>query len=624
MNNVYILGGGVAGLSAAHELAERGFTLTVFERHDICGGKARSMKNTGSGTGGRADWPGEHGFRFFPGFYWHLSDTMSRIWFDQPNNIRVLDNLVPATEIGIAQENKQPFIIPAARPTTLPEWVKALSDFFQATSLGVPIPEAQFFLKQLLCFLGSGPTRRLQQLEGTPWWDYIGAASRSAQYQAIFGRGLSRSLVAMRPEKASTLTVMSMFVQIVLNIVEGKKADRVLNGPTSDVWIEPWVTQLKSNAHGSNVTILNNHDVQSVTFNPATRRVTSVDVKDAAGLVTSWGDPNDFYISALPIDIVKKTTVLSHALKLAAGLVRPVGTGEDGVDRLETDWMSGVLFYLNRNAAPLKGHVIYTNSTWSLTSVSQRQFWDQRPVAMGAFPWSQRGNGQAVDILSTIISAWDVQGNKAVLKAAKDCVKAEIYEETWQQLKAHLTLAGNGKLNDSDVVDTFLDPAITFDPITGIVKDSLEPLLINTANSRRHRPPAQTNLSNFFVASDYVATNTDLACMEAANEAARQAVNALLQQSGSAAPRCVITPLQEPDVFRFFQAMDELDYATNPAQDPLLCRVVPTLLQDFAGNLTPTPGGTPGGISGALLTQILLSVASVGLLAVIIYLLLSH
>ena len=33
----------------------------------------------GSGTGGRADLPAEHGFRFFPGFYRHLPDTMKRI-----------------------------------------------------------------------------------------------------------------------------------------------------------------------------------------------------------------------------------------------------------------------------------------------------------------------------------------------------------------------------------------------------------------------------------------------------------------------------------------------------------------------------------------------------------------
>ena len=76
MSTVYILGGGVAGLTAAHELAERGFDIVLFERHDICGGKARSMKNSAIG---RNDLPGEHGFRFFPGFYWHLNDTMRRI-----------------------------------------------------------------------------------------------------------------------------------------------------------------------------------------------------------------------------------------------------------------------------------------------------------------------------------------------------------------------------------------------------------------------------------------------------------------------------------------------------------------------------------------------------------------
>src|SRR5688572_1007650 len=64
---VAILGGGVAGLSAAHELADRGFAVTVYERKAL-GGKARSIPVPGSGTGGRPDLPAEHGFRFFPGF----------------------------------------------------------------------------------------------------------------------------------------------------------------------------------------------------------------------------------------------------------------------------------------------------------------------------------------------------------------------------------------------------------------------------------------------------------------------------------------------------------------------------------------------------------------------------
>jgi hypothetical protein len=41
-----------------------------------------------------------------------------------------------------------------------------------------------------------------------------------------------------------------------------------------------------------------------------------------------------------------------------------------------------------------------------------------------------------------------------------------------------------------------------------------------------------------FLAADYVRTDTDLACMEGANEAARRAVNALLDASSSQARRC--------------------------------------------------------------------------------------
>ncbi len=41
---VAILGGGVAGMSAAHELINRGYKVKVYERNKLyCGGKARSL-----------------------------------------------------------------------------------------------------------------------------------------------------------------------------------------------------------------------------------------------------------------------------------------------------------------------------------------------------------------------------------------------------------------------------------------------------------------------------------------------------------------------------------------------------------------------------------------------------
>src|SRR5271155_1166087 len=109
---VIILGGGVAGMSAAHELIERGFEVVVLERRYVAGGKARSLRVT-------PDGPGEHGFRFFPGFYKHVIDTMRRIpSFD---GRMVADHLVPTTRIGITQYGKPMFEMPARFPRTTPD-----------------------------------------------------------------------------------------------------------------------------------------------------------------------------------------------------------------------------------------------------------------------------------------------------------------------------------------------------------------------------------------------------------------------------------------------------------------------------------------------------------------------
>ncbi len=85
-------------------------------------------------------------------------------------------------------------------------------------------------------------------------------------------------------------------------------------------------------------------------------------------------------------------------------------------------------------------------------------------------------------------------------------------------------------------------------------------MLINTAGSLQYRPEAQVELSNFFLASDYVRTYTDLACMEAANEAARRAVNCLLAAAGSNAAPARLWPLEEPDFLKPIQEIDRIRF----------------------------------------------------------------
>ncbi|HEX4384809.1 MAG TPA: NAD(P)-binding protein, partial [Myxococcales bacterium] len=92
MTKVLVVGGGIGGMTAAQELLERGFEVSVYDYRSIPGGKSRTIPAPNSGTNGRPDLPGEHGFRFVPAFYRHLPDSMTRIPFPGNKN-GVYDNL---------------------------------------------------------------------------------------------------------------------------------------------------------------------------------------------------------------------------------------------------------------------------------------------------------------------------------------------------------------------------------------------------------------------------------------------------------------------------------------------------------------------------------------------------
>src|SRR5215204_658882 len=182
MTRVAILGGGVAGLTAAHELAERGFEVVVLESRSIPGGKARSLPVPGSGTAGRADLPGEHGFRFFPGFYRHLPDTMARIPLGAGT---VGDHLVGATRILFAQRGgPNEVIAPAHLPESLDDVTVALRFLEQtSTQVGVPPQEYAALAERIVTLLTSCDERRYEQWENQSWWDYTAAERRSAAFQ---------------------------------------------------------------------------------------------------------------------------------------------------------------------------------------------------------------------------------------------------------------------------------------------------------------------------------------------------------------------------------------------------------------------------------------------------------
>jgi uncharacterized protein with NAD-binding domain and iron-sulfur cluster len=217
--------------------------------------------------------------------------------------------------------------------------------------------------------------------------------------------------------------------------------------------------------------------------------------------------------------------------------------------------MNGIQYFLNTDVPINKGHVIYSDTEWAVTSISQVQFWNDYPI-------EKQGDGRVRGVLSVDISDWFSPGryNK---KCADDCTAEEVADEVWKQIKDSLNI-DKEILRDDMLVDWYLDRDIqqnsSINNLTANLNTNREPLLVNSVNSWELRPEAYCGIPNLLLASDYVRTFTDLATMEGANEAARRAVNNLLEKEGIHHNHCQLWPLQEPPIFNPLKWYDKLRY----------------------------------------------------------------
>lgn len=527
-------------MSAAHELIERGFDVSVYERNPIPGGKARSTEVKDSATGGRRLLPGEHGFRFFPGFYRHIIDTMNRIPYQ--GNKKVTDNLVVASQLGLARFDQPPVILSAQLPWGLSGLRKTLETLFES-NINMTRDEVMLIADRIWELMTSCIERRSTEQERLSWLEFTDANnSKSDDYKKIFVRGITRTLVAARAETASTFTIGSVFLQTFFDMLDPSiQADRVLNGPTNDVWINPWLKYLT----GAGVDYHLNATVEGI--NISDRKISSVSIRENDTTVDVHGD---YYIAALPVEVMAKL-ITPDMVKCHKVLEDIVSLGD------QTEWMVGLQIYLNRDVKISHGHLNYVDSPWALTSISQQQFWTSD------YDLNEYGDGKVRGIISVDISDWTSRNGEC--RSAKESTREQIFEEVWEELKKCFIEDDEHILKDEDFHSFNLDEDIKFengpnDPDPD-QKTNLSPLMVNLVSTRTLRPQAYCPIPNLFLASDYVRTNTDLACMEGANEAARRAVNCIIDASGSRASLCRIWSIHEPGLLAYWRERDRRRFA---------------------------------------------------------------
>ncbi|MGO9156961.1 NAD(P)-binding protein [Mycobacterium sp.] len=294
---VAVLGAGIAGLTAAQELAERGFVVTVYEtaqdeRNGLgtepagtyppikLGGLAASQYSTvGAHDGSQAElrpFPGrrgqpnppkravagEHGFRFFPAYYLHIWDLFQRIpvyeltetasgtvaW--TPTSLTVYDNVRRVITQGMTVDGKPSLVFPRELPRSPGELLGILN---QLTTLGFTAGDLATFEGRLLRYLVTSPLRRELELQNVSAYDFfVGHDSQTGTNQFSYApnfdaflRKMPRVLAAFDSRWGDARTNITTYLQLYLNMDRrDNKADGVLNGPTTESWFDHWYRHL--------------------------------------------------------------------------------------------------------------------------------------------------------------------------------------------------------------------------------------------------------------------------------------------------------------------------------------------------------------------------------------------
>ena len=233
---VAVLGGGVGGLSAAHELAERGFV----------GDRLREARGAGRqgalvSDAGRATRPSTASASSRPSTgtcrtRWRESrpatGARATTW-SAPTRILIAraDGRERAARAGARARDA---VGPARAGELRARRGDAARRARPSTSRG--------------CSSGCSrcsracDERRVEQWDLQSWWDYVQAEKRSEAFRRYLADGLTRTLVAARAKEMSARTGGLILVQLLADLSRaGDRADRVLDAPTSDAWIAPWV-----------------------------------------------------------------------------------------------------------------------------------------------------------------------------------------------------------------------------------------------------------------------------------------------------------------------------------------------------------------------------------------------
>jgi hypothetical protein len=518
MPKVTIVGAGIAGMSAALRLAERGYEVSIFERNSFVGGKFRAVEWKQSKAFH------EHSYHMFLNWYHNF--------FEIADAIGVRDEFLALERVKFLREGDFP------RMTELVNF-GALSTVPQNLLSGVlSIPDMFLYMYSVIDLLGTPMKQnRYQDLIS------VNAFASTRPYATEASVGMYDEYLAKTFAIASYLTSAKTFQTFLeYGAYSPTPLYWALIGDSFNKFLHPLQLRLEQlgvkfnfNHQATELALDVEGNVSSVTFEKLH------DFSPSLSEIT-W---NEFRIKFRKDESEKETVNLDGSLILAvphealsdllspAILNRSPHLGE--VEKLLSVPMASVHLHLNdkfsrrlrtmRKKLPPEP-VVLLNSNYKLSFVANSSLW---PDPKGTYLNIVASDSRPLGHLLAPIEFTSDGRNQA---------PAQLSIETPVTALDHI-------LHEFRRFVPFEDDEIDLERLE-IDRNAGRELFINDVGSWQWRPQAKTRIKNLFLAGDYVKHTIDVVCLEGAVVSGLEAAELVRRRHGKGAPIKILAPKRYP------------------------------------------------------------------------------
>ncbi len=515
MKKILIIGGGIAGLTTAHELLDKDYDITILERNDIVGGIARTYQSEEKKT-----CPIEYSWRAYGKWYQNVYHIMKQIPFNNRETVY--------QQLTDLQGGKK----------TCSKNIRDFSNTFKNISL---IDKFKIF-PIMIKYLSSCKKKNIDNYSHIRLIDFIKKLKLSVQTENVIGKIVGPYL-GFDYQHASVYDLLYYGEMLVMNS-EPKNNFNITKYPTNYAWFDPWVVFLKQ----KNVNIELKSNVESIIIKDS--KIEYI-VVNKNGKISK--KKADYYVNCTGPEIFEK-------------LLRPYNNiFYDYYSKIYNVKTNGyqiqlsVYYYIDRKIfLDKENRLAYLpNTPWLLMVLPTGHIWGDKYLDKYCDP-------KIKEVISVGICEPYVKGN-LIKKPWSQCNNEEIEKEAWSQLINdkdfinNICIENSKSINDVKIIDFKLWHSYKYD---GKIMNTYEPKWANNINTAQYRPVSKTPIQNLIVAGSYTDTSTGCFSMESACESGKIAAKTVCKIDNKKNNIYIHTKKKIP-ITKLIRYIDNIMYSNN-------------------------------------------------------------